>query len=127
MTEISEAAKRKAVELINEAAGYNYAHMRDMEDPCPVATALLDTIQEHSDVAKKMDTRCFEDSEWHGYLQTLILPGEPDSLADLRAVLKEMTLEMPQGPWPENLIKRVSDGLATRGKRLKIVEAEGDD
>lgn len=130
MTKISEAAKRKRMELLMEqspGAPFN---------PPNVLAVLDRVLQEYSDVAKDVADYLkpggfFEpalDRMHRESLQSLILPDEPDALAVLRAVLKEMTGEMPPPgmDWGSALIDRVSKGLAKRGKALKIVEADDE-
>jgi len=106
MTEISEAAKRKAREL---APGHNFIE-------CDAVDALARVLQEHSDVAKDVARylapgSIFEptlDRLHRDSLQSLILPDEPCEHANFGSTL--------------------GGGWACRdcGKALKIVEA-GDD
>ena len=119
MTEISEAAKRKAKELLDDGIGGGFI------DAPTAIQALARVLQKHSDAAKAWR---YDEPGALDAIYSLILPDEPDALADLRAVLKEMTGEMPRPDldWGSALIDRVSKGLAQRGKALKIVEA-GDE
>lgn len=116
MSEPSEQAKRKASDLWDDETARS-AYYRS--ENAIWRDALARVLQEHSDVAKKMQGRCFEDSEWFGYLQSLILPEEPDPLAEALSDLFGNICKMPLAA------SELRAKLAKRG--LKIVEAKGDD
>jgi len=83
MTEISEAAKRKACELANKPLRHTAGCWEpDDCDRDETLHALARVLQEHSDVAKDAAAMA-RNGEWSNAadtLQSLILPDDPDPL-----------------------------------------------
>jgi hypothetical protein len=122
MTKISEAAKRKARELLT--AEYGIRHPDDWPRHAQEVAerVLARVLQEHSDVAKAYFCTGGATAENLRRAQALILPDEPDPLA------AKVTMAMLNGS--RNLTSddacalALSEALTKHG--LKIVEADDD-
>ncbi len=121
MTEPSEAAKRKACEVANEASDFDRTWEQAMRVHGSFAyVALARVLQEHSDVAKVAIAAAgkgwgLQEAEVRGKLQPLILPEESDPLEDMIGILRRMP-----GPNEKHDAEWFRLELAERG--LKIVE-----
>lgn len=95
MTEISEAAWRKAAELFQDE--FDAVVGTDSIDRCKLR-ALARVLQEHSDVAKEAhDLDVFGREQVRRHLAPLFLPDEPDPLDGLL----EEAGRQSYGTWPQ--------------------------
>lgn len=120
MTEISEAAKLKACELINDGLtrghiAYEAALVR--WESWPVGLAFARYIQQVSDAAKACVKSNAVDKAEH-WLSPFILPDPVDPLA----VIIKAAFRDAYGHADQRSLERLTAALARRG--LKIVEAE---
>ena len=120
MTEVSEAAKARAAELMNAVSQSGVQHwdigsvsdaLNRPPDVYPSVTAFARFIQDVSDAAKEV-VAC--DGDQFGDLAHFILPEPVDPLAE---ALRELGEE-----YPEKTAERLSRLLARRN--LKIVPAD---
>ncbi len=124
MTEISEAAKRKACELANAERKHDadwmwcvdeVAWRADASRPTSdgVMLAFARVLQEHSDVAKAAIVAAgkvwgLQEVEVRGILQSLILPEEPEPVKLLADAWIKAKQEHPEGRWAVHALENLT-------------------
>lgn len=112
MTEISDAAKRKALDLANARTGPRW-DMRDAASPNSLVNVIACVLQEHSDVAKDVQRDlCSRGLGCPPELQSLTLPDEPCAMDKFAKWLNGCSKDG----------KKLQEAAALFG--LKIVEAD---